>query len=1026
MSDVTAGPWASQIYSTSLLGPIFVGQAAAVPLYGLFLGRFWGHVTDEELWREHSRRYRAFLYTITGLVTVYTLLIMEESCYYGTLQQRSAEKMLRGHPVRATIPPLGGLILALVSATLAYRASHLFSSRLSKWIFLGGIGVLIGASFAGSLLVTYSAVRHLRNVQDAATSFTFNNSISLWMATSAAADVSISVALWINLRRQVGAGFEVTDSILRTLTRVGVRTAGYTSIVAIIAAGLSAFPEPDYRTTGAVYAAFLPLPCLSCLSLFTTLQSQRTPARSESIPCLGEGGAGSEAGSRGKRGRGLGGGGGACAEKEQRPVACVEGYLQRLRRMRRDSYFPYFWAGRFSSFFSGESSSRLGRRTRALTRSTVNYRLCLSMFYDYLQSEIYVRHSKKMKASLWGTVALLCLVSILTAEELCYYGVWQQRTGAAILSAHWPSGMEALLTELVCASVQILLTFRAANFFPRNWLRAAFLILNSLLVLASVFGASVATSVGYLYYTNSTEKALPFTYSNATLIWLISAAACDCSISLGLWINVRRRIADAGVAGWAFKSVVKTSLQTAAYTAFFAVGGAVAAIISITENQSYSTIDAPFAFWTPLPSISVLSLFIVLSSNREVGKRLAQKNTSMNTGFQPGQAISSRLDLSSASSRSTHSAHRRGGAGMADEGLPPQALATALVGPLYFGWTLQVFTAGIFFSSLAAYHEYWATHSKGVRTALGVVTTLLFIQTAFNFAEIFWWGVRVGMNVNDMLVGHWPMTTTPLVIGLIGATAQIFLTQRAAQLFVKRWTRWLFYIVQGLLIITAFMGSCMVTYFGFLYLFGLEDQQGALTFNRGVAIWLIANAVADTLISVTLFFNLRARAKAAGGFNPQTFKLLSTLIRTGLEVALYTTIVSIGGAAVSIAFAEADLYTTDVPFAFFLPMSSLYALSLLTTLSTRTKMSRQLSKGNLTGVMTSTAPGSPFDVPLPQINGRRISLAPSTHAKNSSPLRIHVTTQQEVEYDDALDEEDEEEEQRRSMRLKRLRNLSLV
>jgi hypothetical protein len=101
------------------------------------------------------------------------------------------------------------------------------------------------------------------------------------------------------------------------------------------------------------------------------------------------------------------------------------------------------------------------------------------------------------------------------------------------------------------------------------------------------------------------------------------------------------------------------------------------------------------------------------------------------------------------------------------------------------------------------------------------------------------------------------------------------------------------------------------------YLFSLDDQQGTLTFNRGAAIWLLANAVADTSISVTLFFNLRSRAKAAGGFNPQTSKLLSTLIRTALQVALYTTIVSIGGAVVSIVFAESDLMTTDVPFAFF-------------------------------------------------------------------------------------------------------------
>jgi hypothetical protein len=64
--------------------------------------------------------------------------------------------------------------------------------------------------------------------------------------------------------------------IFLQLANVALKTAGYTSIVAVIGAALSAFPESDYRMVCAPYAAFLPLPLLSCLSLFTTLHSQRT------------------------------------------------------------------------------------------------------------------------------------------------------------------------------------------------------------------------------------------------------------------------------------------------------------------------------------------------------------------------------------------------------------------------------------------------------------------------------------------------------------------------------------------------------------------------------------------------------------------------------------------------------------------------------------------------------------------------------------------------------------------------------
>lgn len=63
---------------------------------------------------------------------------------------------------------------------------------------------------------------------------------------------------------------------------------------------------------------------------------------------------------------------------------------------------------------------------------------------------------------------------------------------------------------------------------------------------------------------------------------------------------------------------------------------AIAAIVSITQNQSYTTIDTPFSWWLPLPSLSVLSLFTTLSRNQAVGRRLARKTTSINTGVQPG------------------------------------------------------------------------------------------------------------------------------------------------------------------------------------------------------------------------------------------------------------------------------------------------------------------------------------------------------------------------------------------------------
>lgn len=80
--------------------------------------------------------------------------------------------------------------------------------------------------------------------------------------------------------------------------------------------------------------------------------------------------------------------------------------------------------------------------------------LCLSMFADYVGSEIWQRHSKRMKASLWAVMVFLVLNAVLSLEELVYYGVWQRRTPDDILSAHWPRSVP------FCISVSSRLAFR--------------------------------------------------------------------------------------------------------------------------------------------------------------------------------------------------------------------------------------------------------------------------------------------------------------------------------------------------------------------------------------------------------------------------------------------------------------------------------------------------------------------------------------------------------------------------------------
>lgn len=101
---------------------------------------------------------------------------------------------------------------------------------------------------------------------------------AMWLWSSAAADVLISIALSISLHKRI-RGFNPTlDGVLRHLIIVGLRTAAYTAVTSIVGAAVStAFAVSDnYLTATAGFAFWVVLPALHAISLFTTLSTRRT------------------------------------------------------------------------------------------------------------------------------------------------------------------------------------------------------------------------------------------------------------------------------------------------------------------------------------------------------------------------------------------------------------------------------------------------------------------------------------------------------------------------------------------------------------------------------------------------------------------------------------------------------------------------------------------------------------------------------------------------------------------------------
>ncbi|KAL8278944.1 hypothetical protein RQP46_008613 [Phenoliferia psychrophenolica] len=139
-------------------------------------------------------------------------------------------------------PIFAGLVQFIVQGFLTYRASGLFHNRNQKFLFFLVMGSVIGAGLAGSLLTSVLGFMtyYGESLPIAISEFSFN-----------------------------------TDSVLKKLGALAVRTAAYTALVALAGAIASVvIPFDNLRLTNVPCAFFLPMPSLYAFSLFTTINSR--------------------------------------------------------------------------------------------------------------------------------------------------------------------------------------------------------------------------------------------------------------------------------------------------------------------------------------------------------------------------------------------------------------------------------------------------------------------------------------------------------------------------------------------------------------------------------------------------------------------------------------------------------------------------------------------------------------------------------------------------------------------------------
>lgn len=187
------------------------------------------------------------------------------------------------------MPLMIGQISALVQAYLVTRASRLFGRRrVWRAVFLGVCGVCIAVGWLASLGASIAFFGFIYGFADKMLPLTFNIFLGIFLCLAAAIDVTVTVTLWLTMRKHVLGFNPATDHALRRIMRLAARTAAYTSIFGVAGAMLAVCVKQEQMSdiVDAPFAFDLPLPALYALSLLTTLDSRKPIDRVQTVGVL--------------------------------------------------------------------------------------------------------------------------------------------------------------------------------------------------------------------------------------------------------------------------------------------------------------------------------------------------------------------------------------------------------------------------------------------------------------------------------------------------------------------------------------------------------------------------------------------------------------------------------------------------------------------------------------------------------------------------------------------------------------------
>ncbi|GAA5844638.1 hypothetical protein JCM9279_002866 [Rhodotorula babjevae] len=274
MSDAADLPDAKlQRDTIALLAPSAVGAQVFFILYGLYIAQHARYGTGPS-YRRLSAPVRATLWLTCALTTAYGAVIFADTVYWTVTTERSPDRILVGVKIDAVVPLFDAFVAVPVQILLAIRATILIQRTAVRRAFLVVTTLAILVSLTGAILSCAVNLMYIYDTVDRV-SLSYNAPTAIWLWSAAIADVLISACLWSTLRQRIQGYDHRTDSLLRTLMHTTLKTAAYTSVMAVAGAAVASATNDGGVYSLVTWAFFVPLPACYALSLYTTMSSRK-------------------------------------------------------------------------------------------------------------------------------------------------------------------------------------------------------------------------------------------------------------------------------------------------------------------------------------------------------------------------------------------------------------------------------------------------------------------------------------------------------------------------------------------------------------------------------------------------------------------------------------------------------------------------------------------------------------------------------------------------------------------------------